>query len=228
MASLGEQADNRAILALDTATSRAFVALASGGTIHEARSEGENSHHEELGALIRRIFNESGTSPRRLSRIVVGSGPGSFTGLRIGYSFASGLALAAGCPVAQIPTLTAMAWELKGGGQPVLALLDARREELFAALLRTSDPLEVLGPAIVPRRELEGFVGMPFNKVSFIGDVDVPGSEIARPAHLGRSLIELAVITGIGGVSAGDRELQPLYLRAVAARTIAERIQKAH
>jgi tRNA threonylcarbamoyl adenosine modification protein YeaZ/ribosomal-protein-alanine acetyltransferase len=69
----------------------------------------ERGHAEALGPMVERLFVEAGLKPEQLSRIVVTYGPGTFTGLRIGLSFAKGMALALNIPLVGIDSLTATA-----------------------------------------------------------------------------------------------------------------------
>src|SRR5216117_2991591 len=111
------------VLAFDTATPAATVALVrSEEVLGEGRSRA-SSVLADADALLR----EAGLSVSDLDALVVGSGPGSFTGLRIGMAMALGLALAQDLPVAAVSTLAALAAGAPGS-QPVI---DARRGEIF-------------------------------------------------------------------------------------------------
>lgn len=98
------------LLAIDTATTRAVVALgtASGGLLEARTWVAGYRHGEELLARIDGLLRDRGIAPAALGGIVVGTGPGAFTGLRVGIATAKGLAHALGLPVVGIATGTAL------------------------------------------------------------------------------------------------------------------------
>jgi len=93
----------------------------------------KRGHAEALMPLIARVMKESGISFATLDRIAVTTGPGSFTGLRVGLSAARGIALAAGKPVVGLTTLTAYAAPVvsRNGEQPVISAIDARHDQVY-------------------------------------------------------------------------------------------------
>jgi tRNA threonylcarbamoyladenosine biosynthesis protein TsaB len=110
-------------LALDTATHVATVAL-----VEDERVLGERpSQAVRMLADAHELLAEAGRTPRELDRLVVGTGPGSFTGTRIGLAAARGLALALELPAAGVSTLAALA----AGAPGALPVIDARRREVF-------------------------------------------------------------------------------------------------
>lgn len=127
------------ILGWDTATPATTVALLDTGTgeasaaRHDPAASERPGHTRELLPLVERV--RGGRSWSRVDRLAVGTGPGSFTGLRIGLATARALALARGLPVVCVPTLTALIAAVEGepGRRPelVLPVLDARRGEVF-------------------------------------------------------------------------------------------------
>lgn len=122
-------------LALDTANDRIAVALAGEGR-EVARVEIlTRGHAERLFPLIDELLAEAGTEIDRVGRVAVNVGPGSFTGIRIAVAAARGLGLALGVPVIGIDALRLIAASLdEPAGGPVLAAVDARRGEVYAAL----------------------------------------------------------------------------------------------
>ena len=90
-------------------------------------------HAVTLVPWISQICRETDFSPDKLDVVIVGTGPGSFTGLRIGMASAKGLAAGAGCPLVGVPTLDAFAWGLRNAAGLVLPVIDARKNRLYAA-----------------------------------------------------------------------------------------------
>jgi tRNA threonylcarbamoyladenosine biosynthesis protein TsaB len=136
------------VLGFDTATPATVVALLRPGSEpvafrHYPRPGERPGHTSRLLPGIERVLREAGTGWDEVERLGVGVGPGTFTGLRIGVATARGLAQARDLPVAGVGTLRTLAQAGAGalagagadpaGGRPVLAVLDARRGELFAA-----------------------------------------------------------------------------------------------
>lgn len=115
-------------LALDCATARAVCgAVGEGRELAFASAEGGHAAQRAL-VLVDEVLERAGCERQDVAQIVVGCGPGSFTGLRIGIATARGLALALGRPCVGVSTLEALA----AGAPGALALIDARRGELFA------------------------------------------------------------------------------------------------
>lgn len=125
------------LLALDTATAQVAVALLDGDrVIAERTSERSMKHGEDLAPTIECVLAEAFVRPAQLTRIVVGVGPGPFTGLRVGLVTARTLGMVLGVPVHGVCTLDALAAEAVASGavsgQFVVAT-DARRKEVYLA-----------------------------------------------------------------------------------------------
>lgn len=130
------------LLAIETATSVCGVALVGGGTIvAESWIDEDHVHSEKIISLIGETTERGNTSLAGIGAIAVSAGPGSFTGLRIGLSTAKGLAFALSAKLVAVPTLGALARSavdqgFVSPGDYCLALIDARRKEVYAALYR--------------------------------------------------------------------------------------------
>jgi tRNA threonylcarbamoyl adenosine modification protein YeaZ len=122
------------VLAIDTASPAPAVALADGASAFEERLPSDRSASEDLLPAIERVLAKSGRTLASCERIAVCSGPGSFTGLRVGLATAWGLARALPCAVESVSTLEAMAEAARPvtSGE-VLVVLDAGRGEVSAA-----------------------------------------------------------------------------------------------
>ena len=145
------------VLGFDTATPATAVGLIdAAGNVSERRhepGEGERPGHVgQLLTLAHELLDEAGLAFADVERIAVGLGPGTFTGLRIGVATARALAQATGAELVGVSTLEALALAaqaLAPDGAGVLAVVDARRGEAFAAGWRGAE--HVLGPvALAP------------------------------------------------------------------------------
>jgi len=124
------------LLAVDTATEKLSIALAANDDTWLFEADAGLRHSELVMETIDMLFKKAALKPEDLSGIVCMGGPGSFTGLRIGFSLAKGLALALGRPFAAIPTLDCMARPLSPLKGLVAPVLDAKKSSFFCALYR--------------------------------------------------------------------------------------------
>lgn len=150
------------ILALDTATRATAAALCVDGVVLEARDDpvpGQRPRHAAtLLPLAAGLLEQASLTFEDLDRVAVGIGPGTFTGLRIGVASARALARAAAVPMVGVSTLhsvamNALSYAELPAVEAVVAVLDARRGEAFAAAWRrddlASDPAETLNSALI-------------------------------------------------------------------------------
>ena len=152
------------ILGIDTATAATAAAVwAPGGPEFEARDDpepGERPRHaSRLLELVEAALAGAGATWADVERIAVGVGPGGFTGLRHGIATARALAQGRGLPVAAVSSLEALARgaEAGAGERAVLAVIDARRGEVFAAAWQGAELL--LEPAAIAPADLAAKLG---------------------------------------------------------------------
>jgi tRNA threonylcarbamoyladenosine biosynthesis protein TsaB len=182
---------DRVTLVLDSATARAVCGVVRGGReLAFASAQGGHAAQRAL-VLVDDVLARAGCGREHLSRIVVGCGPGSFTGLRIGIATARGLALALDVPCAGVSTLTALA----AGAPGALALIDARRGELFA--LDEERSAVVAHPADVAARLRPGLLCVGDGALSYralleSAGADVPPDDDPRHAPGAATLARLA------------------------------------
>jgi tRNA threonylcarbamoyladenosine biosynthesis protein TsaB len=124
------------ILAIDTALDACAAGVLdteAGKLIAQESQAMKRGHAEALMPLIARVIEQSGIAFAALDRIAVTTGPGSFTGLRVGLSAARGIALAANKPVVGLTTLTAYAAPLvsQNGEHPIISAIDARHDHVY-------------------------------------------------------------------------------------------------
>jgi len=216
------------ILALDTAGERVSVAVGRGpGVVGAVTLDGRRRHAEQLVPAISYLFRELSLEPAQLSAVAVGTGPGLFTGLRVGITTATAMASALRIPVIDVPSLDLVAYPLRHSTRTIAAVLDARRHEVFWALYepvpggvqRVSD-YEVGSPdtlcgdlAARPGEHLVAGSGALAYRERF---ETLDHVELAGPAHAGpdaSALVELAAARLEREEFRPPSEVRPLYLR---------------
>jgi tRNA threonylcarbamoyladenosine biosynthesis protein TsaB len=211
------------ILGLDTATPATVVAVLppAGEPVelrHEPRAGERPGHAAQLLPLAHRALEALGATFADVRRIGVGVGPGTFTGLRIGVATARALAQATGAEVAGISTLAALAVEA-GGDRAVLAVLDARRGEAYAAAFRDGERL--LAPVAVAPEGLAALADPRHAPWLAVGDGAVrfrdrlePAAEVPADASALHAVSALAVCRLAREARPVDRDaLLPEYVR---------------
>lgn len=202
------------VLAIDTATPRivAGIAAVTGSEVAQlaARSvEGATSHAEVLAPSIADVAGEAGVELADLDGIVVGLGPGPFTGLRVGIVTAAALGDALGVPVWGVCSLDAMC---DGAGR-TLVVTDARRKELYFACYdgdrRLGEP-RVAAPSVVASEcgEVDRVLQAGADKYADVLAAIAPVEErFPTPQSLVRAALRLGLVGG------GSTALQPIYIR---------------
>jgi len=184
-------------LAFDTATSVATAALVRDGEVLGERASRAVRVLEDAAGL----FRDSGADPAELTGIVVGTGPGSFTGMRMGIAAARGLSLALDVPVAGVSTLAA----LLEGAPGALPVIDAGRREVFTLL--DGEP-SVCAPDRVPAGLCVGDGALRYRTVLEERGAEVPPDD--DPDHRPRAHLLAERATAFGPAEG----VEPLYLRA--------------
>jgi tRNA threonylcarbamoyladenosine biosynthesis protein TsaB len=182
------------ILGIDTATWTCAVALARDGAVLEERAERtESSHAATLPRLVGDVLARAGERLRPGDAVAVAIGPGSFTGLRIGLSFAKGLAFAGRLRLVGVPTLDALAVGALPWDGRLCAALDARKQEVYAAVYaRDGEGIARLGePCAIAAARLAEAIGGP---CTFVGDaVEVYGEAFRGVLGAAAALLPPAV-----------------------------------
>ena len=224
------------ILAIDTSTRNASVALAEGPGAVAGRSwRSSVNHTTELMPAVSQLMDGRGVRPRKLDAVAVALGPGGFSALRTGLSAAKGLAMAAGIPIVGIGSLDLEAFPCRESGLTVCALLEAGRSEAASALIapdgsrlredRITGPDELLEEIASRLRGSDGG-GQTDGPMLFCGEGVPPWSESIRAALGARAVLCHAPPSARAGSLAalaferlerGDTDdldaLQPHYLR---------------
>ena len=217
------------ILAIETSSELASVALLRGETVISRMSSGVRTHSQSVLPMIQELLAEAGIALKDCDAIAFGSGPGSFTGVRTACGIAQGLAFGGKLPVVPVVTLDAMALachQQHGAGE-VLAVLDARMGEVYWAQYRFADgaaPETVLPPALSAPEAVQP-QGAPVacgNGLSAYAAAFAGGGHAEAMPHA-EQVAQLAALAFAAGQTVTAAEAQPLYLRNKIAYTQAER-----
>ncbi len=128
------------ILALESSAKAASVALCEDkALLLQYFQNSGHTHSRTLMKMTEDLLNNIGMTPGELDVVAVASGPGSFTGIRIGVSAAIGLAWGADKPVCGVSSLEAMAYHIEEPDYIICPVMDARRSQVYNALFRNSD-----------------------------------------------------------------------------------------
>jgi tRNA threonylcarbamoyladenosine biosynthesis protein TsaB len=217
------------VLALDTSTPRAALAIATAaGVVHAAETDPAPRHGRNLIPGVRDLLRAADLTPSDLDLIAVGLGPGSYTGLRIGVTAAKTLAYALGKPLMGFDSLEAVARNAPADALRVSVIADAQRGDLYTAdftrpdpsgpLLRTAPTRIEASDDWVARLEPGTLVlgpGLERIGTPLPGAVRTADPAANRPQ--GRILLDLARDLWDSGRRDDPWFLEPLYLRRSAA-----------
>jgi tRNA threonylcarbamoyladenosine biosynthesis protein TsaB len=217
------------VLGIDTATPVTSVAVGSqAGSLASIAVRNDRAHAELLVPMVRQALGYAGVDGGELDGIAVGTGPGLFTGLRVGVSSAKALAQAWALPMVGVSSLDVLAFGCREAARAVCAAIDARRGELFTAIYRPSpDGVERVGDYRVVRPDdLAAELGALGEPVLVCGDgalrhagtlaelgaaVALAGPERAVPSA--DALIQLALPRLEEASATEPLEVRPIYLR---------------
>jgi tRNA threonylcarbamoyladenosine biosynthesis protein TsaB len=190
------------VLVLETAGKVGRAALAADrAVIAEARLGEERRRASDLALVVDRLFQEVGWEPRTLTAVVVGLGPGSYTGLRVGLASAKALAYATGCRFFGVETFAAIALRAPEDVGRVSVIADALQGKLFRRdYRRTAGELEPLGPLEI------------VSTATWLSELQ-SGTWVTGPAA---SQWEGKVPAGVPVAAFADREPRPMDLLMVA------------
>jgi tRNA threonylcarbamoyladenosine biosynthesis protein TsaB len=215
------------ILAIDTALDACAAAVLdteAGNVIAQESQAMKRGHAEALMPLIGRVMREAGTNFAALDRIVVTTGPGSFTGLRVGLSAARGIALAANKPAVGVTTLAAYAAPVvsQNAEHAVISVIDARHDHVYFQVV-SGNGSALVRPKVAPIAEAlsASHLGTPHlvgNAAKMLAerwpaDAVPPFKVDALPAP------DIAWVGWLGAaVTPNTAPARPLYLRAPDAK----------
>jgi tRNA threonylcarbamoyladenosine biosynthesis protein TsaB len=211
-------------LSIDTASELASVALSHEGRLVEDLAwRCRRNHTVEVLPAIDRLLSQDGVNKRELTAVLVCTGPGMYTGLRVGVSIAQGLARGLGIPALGLGRLELDAYPHADFEGDIVAVHCAGRSELAWASYRVDPWQEVSAPKLSQPEELAAAIG---GRTLVVGEVDeelaglLEGLDVSvrEPAAEGRarSLAELGFARLSAGETAEAALLRPVYLRPPA------------
>ncbi|WP_298508661.1 tRNA (adenosine(37)-N6)-threonylcarbamoyltransferase complex dimerization subunit type 1 TsaB [uncultured Kordia sp.] len=158
-------------LYLETSTTNCSVCLANDEEILYFKEENDKnySHSEKLHVFIKEAYKTAQIQPTDVAAVVVGKGPGSYTGLRIGVSTAKGLCFASDIELMAIESLEILARAIAIADGVIVPLLDARRMEVYSAVFDTNySQIRETQAEIITEASFEHYLAK--GKVHFIGN----------------------------------------------------------
>lgn len=215
------------VVGLETSSTIAGIAVIRDHQVMaEASQELGGVHAEKLPGMLERTMGDLDVQWSDVEGFAISIGPGSYTGLRVGLSLVKGLAYVTKRPVAAVPTLDTIAFQVPCCGYPVHVLTDARRGQVYEARYDTS--------GCRTERQTEYRVGLLEDVLASIGDkvllvgngVDAYRPDIVAilgdracfpPAGAGRLMASSTAFLGLDRLKRGEQSdlnaLEPLYLR---------------
>ena len=210
---------------VDTSTFTETIALVEGSRLMGERLQFRSKGHASgLHADLRSLLNEAGWALEELDGFVCGLGPGSFTGMRVGLAAFKGLAFALGKPLCGVPTPQAL---LADAGEGALALIDARRGEVYAEGPLLHEPV-----CLTPEALIELLVSSGLTPTQLIGEgalryatrfkeawsevlIAPPSAHIPRASLLAEPALKQLASQGVSALSdpASIAALEPIYVR---------------
>jgi tRNA threonylcarbamoyladenosine biosynthesis protein TsaB len=229
------------ILALDSSGLVASVAIASEHTLlAEYTINFKKTHSQTLLPMLDEIVRMVDLDLSEVDAIAVSSGPGSFTGLRIGSATVKGLGFALDKPIISVPTVDCLAYNLFATDRMVCPIMDARRNQVYTGLYEfVNDKLVIISPQkVVAIDEIIDEINRTGKEVIFLGDaVPMQADNIRESAKVGYSFAPLHMnrqragsVAALGleyyrrGRTETASEHQPIYLRMSQAER--ERAEK--
>jgi tRNA threonylcarbamoyladenosine biosynthesis protein TsaB len=234
------------ILALDTSSAAGSAAIARDGVVLVERpGDATRTHGERLPRELMAILDAAGVALHDIDRFAVATGPGSFTGLRVGIATIQGLALAQRKLVEPISAFDALAFIARSAGDradasaAIAPWIDAHRGEVFAALYSPDGSTQIAGPSSLPPAvTLDAWTSAvhPDRAIQFIGDGAAKYRGVIEGRLGPRARVQHEVPTLAGAIArmagaAPDRAVRPhavvpLYVRRSDAELARDRRQR--
>ena len=173
------------ILNIETATKNCSVSIAHNGETIALKelNDGDYSHAEKLHEFINEVISVANIQISEIKAVAVSKGPGSYTGLRIGVSAAKGICFALDIPLISVHTLKAMAASISIEKGVKIPLLDARRMEVYAAVLDSDNNfIKDVFAEIITENSFEDYLNE--SPVYFFGDGAEKCKEVIKHTNI--------------------------------------------
>lgn len=218
------------ILSVESSAELCSVALSKGGVlINQKVSKNKREHASLISTLTAELFKESGFTVQQLQGVAISEGPGSYTGLRVGLSFAKGLCFALKIPLIAISTLDLLVQIVLEMGEQtnvksIVPVIDARRMEVYTATYSSSgERLTKVAPLVVESNSFDPLFLK--GKVLFCGDGAEKLTEVIESdkAHfmpmnpMAEGMVKLAHKAFKEGEFVDYKIFEPLYLKEFIA-----------
>lgn len=218
------------LLLLETSHQPGLVALAEGDRVLGERSlDQARRHARDLVPAAKELLAERAWSPRDLQGVIVGIGPGSYTGLRVGIMSAKTLAYATGCALIGVETFAAIAWQAPAEAMRLAVISDGQQGKIYVQHFSRSPSGWSIDDALAIRPFAEWLATCPADTwvsgpglETFLDRVPTRQSVVPRPDWSPRAEALLAL--GLTAYRSGRRDdpfaLEPLYLRPSSAEEL--------
>lgn len=229
------------LLAIETATEYCSVALLHGDALIDRSEMAPRRHAELVLPMAESLLSQAGIARNRLDAIAVGRGPGAFTGVRLAVSVAQGLAMALDVPVLPISSLAALAMQAPRNDAAVLAVIDARRGEIYAGTFKkgteeiksrpdsirplSNECVVAASSLVLPKADAWNVVGSGWHVYGRTIRERLPGPPLwadGRRYPQARDVARLAAPLFAEGKGVPPEQALPVYLRDKVALTLQE------
>ena len=224
------------VLAIHSTTPRLGVAIGKDADIlGELILSPSREHLENVTLAIKDLTETTRIALEEVDAFAVATGPGSFSGIRVGLAVVKGLALALGKPAIGVSCLAILAWQATGNGELAVPLIDARRQEVYAAVYKrvANNVTLTEGPHLTKLEELQGVLGR--HPDPFVVCADRAVDEfVASRANVVRRFLDspspaACASLALERLRMGDpgpvHSLTPLYVRRSDAEVNRSRVQ---
>ena len=216
------------VVGIDTSTPQVSVAIGTETAILGVIQIAGRARQESVTPALRQLLAWTDVSLDHVGGFVVGTGPGLFTGLRVGVETAKTLAQATGAPIIALPSIDALAYAVRHTERTIAAVIDARRSEVFSALYRQvpGGVVRLTEPAVQRPQALAADLEAVAGEVLLVGDGAILYRDVlhevgarlgfASPAQAhpdAASLVELAVPRFLREEHDQLFDIVPMYLR---------------